>query len=49
MADDDEHFNEALDNDWDEEDSEFCECPTIHSMEELDSNLCDCCGKNIGE
>jgi hypothetical protein len=28
-------------------DSPYCECGSLHGMEEIDFNQCDCCGKII--
>ena len=28
-------------------DDQFCSCSVNHGIEELDSNQCDCCGKDI--
>lgn len=34
---------------WDEpeDDSPYCECGSVHTLDELDWNKCDCCGKEI--
>jgi hypothetical protein len=29
------------------DDSPFCECGACHSIEEEDSNQCDCCGRLV--
>lgn len=31
----------------DDYDSPFCECGDVHGIEEIDSNCCDSCGKEI--
>lgn len=31
----------------DQNDSPFCECGAVHGIEEVDSNRCDACGKEI--
>ena len=36
-------------DDLDSDESEFCECGVQHTVEELDFNLCDCCGRAINE
>lgn len=33
--------------DPDEYDEHYCICEAVHSSEELDTNQCDCCGKEI--
>ena len=48
MSDDIDHWQEALDNDYDEDDGNpYCICSALHSDEELDFNICDTCGKII--
>ena len=31
------------------DDSPYCDCGAVHSIDELDSGQCDCCGKMIEE
>lgn len=38
---------EDLMGDPDEYDEPYCVCEAVHSPEELDTNQCDCCGKEI--
>ncbi len=30
-----------------QDDSPYCECGAVHSIEEIDTNCCDSCGKEI--
>jgi hypothetical protein len=38
---------EELLGDPDEYDEHYCICEAAHSTEEIDTNQCDCCGKEI--
>lgn len=42
----DYEIDDAMD---DGDGSEYCDCGAIHSIDEIDSNRCDCCGKRIEE
>lgn len=33
-----------MDENDDFEDGEYCECGAVHSIDEIDSGRCDCCG-----